>query len=301
MVIKMNISYDHYKVFYYVAKYKNITLAAEHLFSNQPNVTRAIKALESELGCTLFTRSNRGVKLTPEGERLYRRVEVAIEQLMLGEEEITNEQTMQSGIVTVAVTETALHCCLLPLLKKFHEQYPKIKLRITNNNTPEALAVLRNKAADIAVVTLSETTGIPKELVCTPIKNVEETAVISEDTDFPDNDKISVARLTEYPIISLGRHTGTFALYDEWFHSLGLPSFSPDVEAATAGQIIPLVKSGLGIGFIPAEFLCGADGIKVIELEERLPYQRIFLAKRKDHSESVTAKKLERMILDAYT
>ena len=63
----MYISYDYYRIFYYVAKYGNITQAAKILLNNQPNLTRAIKTLESELGCPLFIRNNRGMKLTPEG------------------------------------------------------------------------------------------------------------------------------------------------------------------------------------------------------------------------------------------
>ena len=57
----MNINFENYKIFYFVAKYGNITAAAEALFSEQPNVTRAIKNLERDLGCVLFTRSNKGV------------------------------------------------------------------------------------------------------------------------------------------------------------------------------------------------------------------------------------------------
>lgn len=53
----MYISYDYYRVFYYVAKFGNASLAAKELLNNQPNVTRTIKKLESELGCPLFSRS----------------------------------------------------------------------------------------------------------------------------------------------------------------------------------------------------------------------------------------------------
>ena len=57
----MNTNFENYKTFYFVAKYGNITAAAEALYSEQPNVTRTIKNLERDLGCVLFTRSNKGV------------------------------------------------------------------------------------------------------------------------------------------------------------------------------------------------------------------------------------------------
>ena len=72
----MVISYDAYRTFYTVAKLGSFTRAANALMSSQPNLTRTIRNLESMLGCTLFVRSNRGVSLTPEGEKLFARVSV---------------------------------------------------------------------------------------------------------------------------------------------------------------------------------------------------------------------------------
>lgn len=50
----MQISYDYYRTFYYVAKLQSFTKAALALGGNQPNITRTIKNLEHTLGCTLF-------------------------------------------------------------------------------------------------------------------------------------------------------------------------------------------------------------------------------------------------------
>lgn len=61
---------------------------ARALENSQPNVTRAMNLLEQEIHCTLFIRTNRGVRLTPEGEKLYIRVSAAMEQLQNAEEEL---------------------------------------------------------------------------------------------------------------------------------------------------------------------------------------------------------------------
>ena len=66
----MNVNFEYYKIFYYVAKYQNFTKAAHALNNSQPNITRAMNCLEDEVNCRLFIRTNRGVCLTPEGERL---------------------------------------------------------------------------------------------------------------------------------------------------------------------------------------------------------------------------------------
>ena len=82
----MNISFEHYKIFYYVAKYKSISKAAQLLINNQPNLTRTIKNLENELGCRLFYRTNKGVILTPEGQMIYSHIKKAVEEVIAAEE-----------------------------------------------------------------------------------------------------------------------------------------------------------------------------------------------------------------------
>ena len=54
----MNSNFEYYKVFYYVAKYENLTKASSVLKTSQPAVTRTIHNLENELGCRLFTEAN---------------------------------------------------------------------------------------------------------------------------------------------------------------------------------------------------------------------------------------------------
>ena len=74
----MDINFEYYKIFYYVAKYCNFTKAARALGNSQPNVTRAMNNLEQQINSLLFIRNNRGVQLTPEGERLYAHVSAAM-------------------------------------------------------------------------------------------------------------------------------------------------------------------------------------------------------------------------------
>ena len=81
----MEITYDYYRIFYYVATYQSFSKAAKILMSNQPNITRFINNLENQLGCKLFVRSNRGVQLTQEGRKLYQHVSVAYQHLHMAD------------------------------------------------------------------------------------------------------------------------------------------------------------------------------------------------------------------------
>ena len=248
----MYISYDYYRIFYYVAKYGNLSQAAKQLLNNQPNMTRAIKNLEGELGCPLFLRTNRGMKLTPEGERLYAHVRIAFEHIEAGEAEITESRTLQTGTVYVAASEVALRCLLLPVLKEFRLLHPGIHIRISNHSTPQAIAALKEGTADIAVVTTP--TAPSASLTETPVRPIHEYAVCSPFFKTLTNRQVKLEELLEFPLISLGADTKSFEFYSGFFAAHGLP-YRPDIEAFTADQILPMVEADLGIGFVPEEFL----------------------------------------------
>lgn len=290
----MYISYDYYRIFYYVAKYGNITQAAKILLNNQPNLTRAIKTLESELGCPLFIRNNRGMKLTPEGERLFGHIRIAFENIEAGEAEIIESRNLEKGTVFVAASEVALHCVLLPVLKQYRTLYPGIRLKISNHSTPQAVDAIKNGIADIAVVT---TPTLPSAMIEeVTVRKFHEVAVCSAAFSELLGEKVGFAELLSYPMISLGTQTKSFELYSDFFAEEGL-HYHPETEAATADQILPMVKADLGIGFIPREFLQGVEGVFVIETEKPLPEREIRIVKRHEQTLSIAAKELERLIL----
>ena len=112
----MDVNFEYYKIFYYVARYKNFTKAAQALGSSQPNVTRAMNCLEQQINSTLFVRNNRGIQLTPEGEKLYIRVTAAMTQLMAAEEELADSASLSHGSISIGASETALNIFLLGII-----------------------------------------------------------------------------------------------------------------------------------------------------------------------------------------
>lgn len=292
----VNISYDYYRAFYYTAKYRNITLAAGALMNNQPNVTRMIKNLEAALNCTLFVRSNRGVTLTPEGETLYAYVSAAFEQLEAAEKELALARQLQKGVISLGASEVALHCLLLPVLRQFRQRYPGVRLCISNHSTPQAVAALEEGLVDFAVVTTP--VELPKEIARTDLKSIRETAVCGAAYRTLARREITLEELADYPLICLGRHTKTYELYAGWFLEHGMV-LSPEIEAATADQILPMVRSDLGIGFVPEDFLTeegGSSGVFRLRLREPVPERCICMLKRSDRPLSIAAKQLEAML-----
>lgn len=297
MVNGMNISYDSYRIFYYVAKYQNVTQAAGRLMSSQPNITRAIKNLEGALGCQLFLRSNRGVRLTPEGEKLYAHVAPAVEHIQAGEEAVAADQSLQNGIVTVAASEIALRCCLLPVLGEYRRNYPGVRIRVSSHSTAQAAAALRDGLADFAVVTAAD--DLPKGLTQRRVKDIQEVPVCGEAFSFLQGKPLTIKELSQYPLIGLGPDTASFRFFSRFFSRHRQP-FHLDIETASADQILPFVREGLGIGFVPEEFLQEISpraSVRVLSLAVPIPKRPVLLLKRERQVLSAAARKLNRMIL----
>ena len=291
----MDITYDYYRTFYYVAACHSFTKAAELLLSNQPNVTRVINNLERQLGCRLFLRSNRGVTLTPEGEKLYRHVALAFQHLRQAEIELATDKSLQGGLVTVASSEIALHLFLLPVLRRFHMAYPAIRLCLTNHSTPQAVCAVRDGLADFAVI--STPTDVQR-----PLRETELCAyrdILIAPADFPVPKKqLSLANIAELPLVGLGKGTLSGEFFRAVFLKYGL-NFHPDTEASTADQLLPLIENGLGVGFVPEQL--AKDALKegrviALPLEETIPQRSICLVEDKSRTPSLAAAALREML-----
>lgn len=218
----MSASFDYYRTFYYVAKYKNFTRAATMLLSSQPSVTRSIQNLESELSCRLFIRSRHGVTLTPEGEMLYRYVAPACERILRGEEELGLSLGLHGGAVSVGATETALHCLLLDRLALFQKEHPDVKIRISNGTTAHVLSDLKEGRTDVAVVPTP--LQIEKPYSTVRLRPVRSILVGGPRFSALRDKPISLQELIQYPLAGLTEATMSHQFYENFFAAHGLPS-----------------------------------------------------------------------------
>lgn len=296
----MEITYDYYRIFYYVAKYKNITQAADVLMSNQPNVSRAISNLEHELGCRLFMRSNRGVTLTPEGQRLFNRVSVAHQQLKAAEQELSDAKSLKNGIVSIGVSETALNAVLLPRLQKFHTLYPGIRIHISSVTTSQAITSLKAGLVDFAVVTTP--INISRPLKEIPLLTIREQLVGGPRFRYLSKAVLKLEDLHNYPLIFLNSQTNTRDFYNQFFFEHGL-TLLPEIEAATTDQILPMIKHDLGIGFLSD--VCVKEAIQKEEVFElhldcEVPGRHISLVKDVSRTSSIAVRELEKLLQMPY-
>lgn len=291
----MYISYEYYRIFYHVARCGNLTKAAEALQNSQPNLTRAIRNLEAEIGCPLFSRTNRGMILTPEGEGLYRHIKIACTEIEAGEAAVTQSRTLERGNVFLAASEGALRCLLLPVLKRYQESTPAciFASATTPRRRPSRRCTRRRQ-----ILRSSQRRLRSRRLSRRRSSKNSGGSDLRAGLSGLLGRSVALSELEAYPLITLGAGTTSHAFYVSVFTAQGV-AFQPAIEAATADQIIPMAEAGLGVGIVPEAFIRPSDNVRRIELQEPLPLRAVCIVKRKGQPLSVAARELERMLLAA--
>ena len=109
----MDINYELYKVFYYVASSLSFSDASKKLFISQSAVSQSIKTLERKLGQPLFIRSTKKVQLTPAGALLLKHVEPAMNLISRGESQLLESGSLGLGQLHIGASDTICRyfCC----------------------------------------------------------------------------------------------------------------------------------------------------------------------------------------------
>ncbi|MEQ2605754.1 LysR family transcriptional regulator [Dorea longicatena] len=294
----MNSNFEYYKIFYYVAKYENLTKAATALKTSQPAVTRTIHKLEGELGCRLFTRSKTGMKLTPEGRTFYGYVAAGCAQFFKGENDLSNLISLENGTIYISATETALHCYLFQAMEEFNSLYPNVRFKILNNSTTESVNAVKEGKVDLAFVSANLQVAKPLRMkILRKYRDILIAGMRFEELK-AGKEELSLKELVSYPWISLTAETITRRFLNEYFEKNGL-TFAPDMEFATTDMILPAVRHNLGLGFIPAEFADAelkSGQVFEIKVKEKLPERNIILIYDMEYPQSIAAKEFQKFL-----
>ena len=274
----MDINYELYKVFYYVAKTLSFSEAAAELFISQSAVSQSVKVLEKRLDQVLFTRSTKRVSLTKEGEMLFKHIEPAINLISRGENQLLSVSSSGDMQLRIAASDTICRYFLVPYLNKFHKTYPDVHIKIINGTSLKCAELLETNQVDL-IIANSPNAAINNNMKIVDVKDFKDVFIANKEA-FPLEDKtLSLQELGALPILMLTKLSTTSAFLHNLFlqHSLDLV---PAIELSSNDLLIDLAKIGLGIAFVP-DFL--VDGLKddnliVLNTEEELPVRKLVAA-----------------------
>ncbi len=248
---RMIASLEYFKAFYYTARCGSVTGAAAELSLSQPAVSQSIRQLERSLGVELFYRAARGVQLTAEGQVLYSYVEKGYEQIEQGVEKVRQMQNLELGEVRIGASDMTLQFYLLPFLEKFHEQYPQIKVMVSNAPTPETLGLLREGRIDFGVV--STPFDKPEELNAVNVRRIEDVFVAGRKFISYKNRMLDIQELENLPMIFLEKNTSSRRYMDDFLAGNGVV-LQPEFELSTSDMIVQFSLRNLGVGCVVRDF-----------------------------------------------
>jgi DNA-binding transcriptional LysR family regulator len=254
-----SMDWDNFRYFTAAADAGSLSAAAVLLESNQSTVGRHIDALESALAIKLFQRSVKGLSLTEEGQAVYEQAQqiqnsiVKIQRLVQGAEETA------TGTVRLSLPEGLGQEVIIPMLDRFYQQYPNVKLifnvsattaNLTQGEADIAVRLFRPEEPDLVIKYLGEMKmslyasesykdnyGLPKQL-----KDLRKHKVITY------GDQLSILPENQWLLnhsddsLRILCSDSTVTRFKATLSGVGL-SLQPDVLAKTQSDLIPLFRS----------------------------------------------------------
>ena len=253
---------DLYSIFCTVARCGSLSHAARELYVSQPAISQSMHRLEYALGCTLFTRTSRGISLTSEGRMLYSYAEKAVSLIAAAEDRLNRMRTLQSGGLMIGASDTLCQFFLLPYLEKFHLEYPEIQLQVTNRTTPDTVELLKVGKVDIALVNLPVNDS---SLQVREVLNVHDVFVASSRFAHLKDHPITMEELSHEPLVLLEKASNSRKYLDDFASVCGV-TLHPEIELGAHSLLVEFARIGLGIACVTQEF--AADAINSGELFE---------------------------------
>ena len=272
----MDINYELYKVFYYVASTLSFSEASKQLFISQSAVSQSIKALEKKLDQTLFIRSTKKVRLTTEGEILLRHIEPAISLIKRGESQLLDVGA-RGGQLHIGASDTICRYFLVPYLKQFHKKFPNVPIKVTNSTSLSCVELLEQGKVDL-IVTNFPNSNLNQSYIRKTVCSFHDVFIANPAYFNLKQQEIALEDLQQYPILMLDRKSTT----SEFLHNLFLQhqlELMPQIELSSNDLLIDLARIGLGIAFIP-DYCLNRESkeLFIVKIKEKLPARQMVTA-----------------------
>lgn len=270
----MSVKLELYRVFKEVADRGSLSAAAQNLYISQSAVSQTIRQLEDQLQLRLFTRGTRGVTLTGEGKTLYRYVSSALSLIENGEQRLSMTRGLELGELIIGASDTITSSFLLPVLDRFHRQYPGIRIKVLNGTSPEVIGLLKGGKVDIAFANLPiQDSGI----AIRHCFDIQDIFVASAEYQCDFSQTYTLAQIAAMPVIMLERKSNSRLWVEDFFLGHGV-HLAPEIELGSHDLVLALTRIGLGVSCVIREFSAGllATGeIREIKTSPTLPTRGI--------------------------
>lgn len=279
-----------YYDFYIVAREGSYSKAAEKTFTSKSNISRTIKNLEDTLKLQLFITTNKGVKLTLDGEKLYKELDDMFGKKIL-KLEMSNEEIV--GTIKIGTTRNISDYRLEKYLTKFIEKYPSVNIKILTDNASNLNKYLLNREIDILIDYLPHINYSEKyDLDIKAIGNFDTCFACSK--EFSKKNNINrLEDLKNYKLVIPGSSRRRQML-DEVLQSNNV-ELKPHIEMPDSKLMIDFVNNNDFIGYFIEEELEGSNLVK-LPIKEQLPINSIGMVYHKKNINKLTKNFVELVV-----
>lgn len=266
-------TFNQIQYFQKVARLENYHQAAEELYISQPSLSRAIAALETELGVDLFEKKGRGVILTKAGrlfleyaERILAECDAAVGKMQ--------ELATGSGKIDIGYVFPLAGHYIPHKVKKFLElpENEKVVFSFFQNHTAAISKKVRMGELDVGFGGCME----GDEFETFPVLTQEMVIVTPKEHPLKDKETISIEELGKYPIIGYDKDSwmGTHSKY--FYKKYNIPA-NIVVECPDEYSIVALVKENFGIALLPNTDILDNSGLNIHRIENIEIGHQIFM------------------------
>ncbi|RPJ97822.1 LysR family transcriptional regulator [Priestia endophytica] len=260
-----------------VVRSRSISKAAQHLFISQPSLSNAIKELEKELGIKIFSRTNKGIIITPEGSEFLGYARQVVEQAELLENRYSNIQVLPQQHFSVSAQHYAFAVsAFVRLLKEYNREEYEFTLRETK--TYEIIDDVKNLRSEIGILYVNEFNKkvIHKflregNLIFHELFEARPHVFISSRNPLVKQDYVTLSDLVPYPYLSFEQGDyNSFYFSEEILSTLSRPkSIRVSDRATLFNLLIGLNGYTISTGVISREL--NRDIIAVpLKVDERI-------------------------------
>jgi LysR family nitrogen assimilation transcriptional regulator len=225
-----------------IAELGSITRAAAHLHVAQPALTRHVQRLEDELNVPLFTRANRGVRLTEAGQKLLDGAQRILRDIERTGDEIRAQDAHPSGKIILGITPTLCPVLVPQLFARMRREYPMIDLKVMHAGMVRLEEFVIDGRVDIAL--LSE---LSRSRLIVSTRLAEEEMVMVTQPGARPAGPVTPEELRRTPLI-LG--DGLRAAMDALLAGLGI-ELDVETELNDHETIRLMVAEGAGVAVLP--------------------------------------------------
>ncbi|WP_134704594.1 LysR family transcriptional regulator [Ammoniphilus sp. YIM 78166] len=236
---------------------RNITKAAERLYTTQPALTYRLQHLEKMFGTAIVMRSKKGVEFTSQGEYLVQYAKKMLVELEKTKDYVNNMDQTVKGSLRLGVSSVFARYKLPSVLKNFLAFYPDVDINLKTGWSVEINHMLHKEEVHLGIVRGDYAWHGEKSLLC------EETLCIASTKE------IRLEELPQLPRINYGTDQTLMNLIQDWWQDSykDPPSITMDVDRIDTCK--EMVLHGLGYAILPSICLENDDHLHIYKLRSK--------------------------------